>query len=159
MPTYRFSNEVIVATTPEVAFDFMTDDEAINECYGVDATVEHLTPGPTGVGSKTREVIRGPKRDMVLISEYAEFEPGQHLRVLADIMNLNLDTTMTFEPHLEGTRITTSTIASTKKLPLIPFWGRLMRRIVNRENQRRNNLLRAALDNKPSHTRTPTHDH
>jgi uncharacterized protein YndB with AHSA1/START domain len=64
-----------VARAPEIVFDYLTDPAHLTEWQTSKTSVEKLTDGPPGLGTRVRERTKPPGgREFEQIVEFAEFD-------------------------------------------------------------------------------------
>ena len=102
----RVSETFSVARPPEVVFDYVTDPSKLVDWQTAHTSVEQLTEGQPGLGTRVRERTKpGGGKEFEQIVEFAEFDRPRHLRVHVVEGPYPIDGTWTFEPEGEGTRV------------------------------------------------------
>jgi len=95
-----------VARPPEVVFDYVADPSKLADWQTAHTSVEQLTDGPPGLGTRVRERTKpGGGKEFVQIVEFAEFDRPRRLRVHVVEGPYPIDGTWTFEPEGDGTRV------------------------------------------------------
>ena len=95
-----------IARPAEVVFDYVTDPANLAKWQTAATSVEQLTDGPPGPGSRFRERMKGPLgREFEQVVEFSEFEPARRLGVHVVEGRYPIDGTWTFEPLGEETRV------------------------------------------------------
>ena len=92
----------------EVVFDYLADPSKLGEWQTSSRSVEPLTAGPPGRGSRFRERTKPPggAREFEQITEFSEFERPSRLRVHVVEGPQPIDGMWSFEPDADGTRVT-----------------------------------------------------
>ena len=103
----RSAETFSVGRPPEVVFDYLTDPSNLGDWQTANLSVEQLTDGPPGPGSRFRE--RSKPRGAKAFEQITEFAVYQrptrfHVHVLEGPQPI--DGTWTFEPVDAGTRVT-----------------------------------------------------
>jgi uncharacterized protein YndB with AHSA1/START domain len=102
----RIEQSFAVARSPEAVFDEVTDPARLASWQTSKTSVEQITPGPVGAGTRFRERTKPPGgREFEQITEFAEFERPRRLRVHIVEGPAPVDGTWTFEPDGGGTRV------------------------------------------------------
>lgn len=95
-----------IARPIEAVFDYVTDPANLANWQTANTSVEKLTDGPPGPGSRFRERVRGPLgREFEQVVEFSEFECPSRLRVHVVEGPYPIDGTWTFEAVGDETRI------------------------------------------------------
>jgi len=68
------TNSIEIDCPPEKVFDYLAELDKHNEWQTAVKRIEVETPGPTGVGSRAREVRDGPGGEQTVTYEVTEFE-------------------------------------------------------------------------------------
>jgi uncharacterized protein YndB with AHSA1/START domain len=103
----KISATFYVHRPPEVVFDYVTNPANLREWQTSSRSVEQLTEGPPGLGSRFRERTKLPGgREVEQVTEFAEFQRPSRLRVHVVEGPQPIDGTWTFEPAAEITRVT-----------------------------------------------------
>jgi uncharacterized protein YndB with AHSA1/START domain len=92
-----FTIETHLDRPPGAVFDYISDPELLSTWQTNTVSSVPITDGPLGVGSRLREVHRGPGgKELVSVVEISEFDPGRvfalqvvegtpvHLRITLD---------------------------------------------------------------------------
>ena len=101
-----FTIETEIARSPAEVFAFATDPAQLPRWQTNTVSAEPEEPGPLRVGSRLREVHRGPGgREMESLVEVSALEPGRafELRMLEGPLPVDAD--LRFEPAGPGTRL------------------------------------------------------
>lgn len=102
----RVEQTFLVGRQPDAVFDYVTDPAKLSSWQTSNRSVEQLTDGPPGLGSRFRERIKPPLgREFVQVAEFTEFERPRRVHVHIVEGPYPLDGTWTFEPDGEGTRV------------------------------------------------------
>ena len=99
-----FSQSLTIRRSPEDVFAFVTDPSALARWQWV-KSVEQLTPGPVGPGTRFREVHELLGRRRTQITEVGAFEPGRRFEVRV-VEGPPVDGRWDFEAVGDGTRLT-----------------------------------------------------
>ena len=96
----------VIERIPHVVFDFVANPDNLSTWQTSVASVEQLTDGPPGLGSRFRERTK-PRlgRAFEQVVEFTEFDPPRRLRVHVVEGPYLIDGTWTFEPNDDGTRV------------------------------------------------------
>ena len=92
----------------EVVFDYLADPSKLGEWQTSSRSIEQLTAGQPGLGSRFRERTKPPggAREFEQITEFSEFERPSRLRVHVVEGPQPIDGTWSLEPDRDGTRVT-----------------------------------------------------
>jgi carbon monoxide dehydrogenase subunit G len=102
----RVEETFSVARPPGVVFDFITNPENLARWQTSKRSVEQLTEGPPGLGSRFCERTKPPlAKEFEQITEFTEFERPRRLHVHIVEGPYPIDGTWTFEPDGDGTRV------------------------------------------------------
>jgi hypothetical protein len=103
----RIAETFHVARTPEAVFDYVSDPVRLGEWQTASVSVEALSDGPRGPGSRFRERLRAPAgREFEQITEYAVFERPTRFGVHVVQGPQPIDGTWTFSARDGGTDVT-----------------------------------------------------
>jgi uncharacterized protein YndB with AHSA1/START domain len=95
-----------VARPPEAVFDYLTNPDKLSTWQTSTNSVEQLTDGPPGPGSRFRERVTPPRgKEFEQVVEFAEFDRPHRVRVHIVEGPYPIDGTWTFEPDGEGTKV------------------------------------------------------
>jgi hypothetical protein len=133
---FRISESSIMERPPAEVSEVAADPfEQLNWDSGTLKSVEKLTPGPLGRGSRYRGEFKGFG---TVVYEYDEFEPGRRfthhtLMKIAEVRHL-----FEFEAVSEGTQLTQSIVAEPKGMgklmaPIMKVMMRRRLRVINSE--------------------------
>lgn len=102
----RVDESFSVARPPEVVFDYVTDPANLAAWQTTKTSVEQLTPGPPGLGTRLRERTKPPSgREFEQVTEFSEFDRPRRLRVHVVEGPYPIDGTWSFEASAGGTRV------------------------------------------------------
>jgi hypothetical protein len=125
----HIQGEIIIDRPVEVVFDFVSDE--LNEPrYNPEmVSVEKLTPGSVGCGTKYRAQMRSRGRTLPMELEFTTFDRPVRLGSHASFSGIVTDGELTFERWGESTRIRwvwdiTPTGAVRLFTPLVAWMGR-----------------------------------
>jgi len=102
----RVEQTFAVGRPPEVVFDYLTDPSKLADWQTSKTSVEQITDGAPGLGTRVRERTKPPGgKEFEQIVEFTEFE--RPLRVHMHIVEgpYPIDGTWLFEPDGDGTRV------------------------------------------------------
>ena len=102
----RLEQTFTVARSPEAVFDYVTDATNLAAWQTSKTSVEQITPGPPGPGTRIRERTK-PKvgKEFEQVVEFTGFERPRLLHTHVVEGPLPVDGTWTFEPDGAGTRV------------------------------------------------------
>jgi uncharacterized protein YndB with AHSA1/START domain len=102
----RIEETFLVARSPEVVFDYVTNPANLSRWQTSNRVVEQLTEGPPGPGARFRERVKPPLgKAFDQVTEFAEFDRPRRLDVHIVEGPYPIDGTWTFEPDGDGTRV------------------------------------------------------
>ena len=103
----RIEQTFQVAAPPEAVFDYVTDSSKLATWQTTKTSVEKLTDGPPGPGTRVRERTKPPGgKEFEQVVEFTEFERPHRLHVHVVEGPYPIDATYSFEPEPGGTRVT-----------------------------------------------------
>jgi len=95
-----------VSRPPEVVFDYLTNPSKLAEWQTSKTSVEQLTDGAPGLGTRIRERTKQPGgKEFEQIVEFTEFERPVRVHVHIAEGPYPVDGTWSFEPDDAGTRV------------------------------------------------------
>ncbi len=95
-----------VARPPEVVFDYLTDPAHLREWQTVKTSVEQITPGPRGPGTRIRERTKPPVgKEFEQVVEFATFDRPRRFATHIVEGPAKIDGAWTFTPDGEATRV------------------------------------------------------
>lgn len=96
----------MVDATRETVFDYMTDASNLRDWQTSKTSVEVLTDGPPGLGTRVRERTKPPVlKEFEQVVEFTEFERPRRFHVHIVEGPQPIDGTWTLEPHGAGTKV------------------------------------------------------
>jgi uncharacterized protein YndB with AHSA1/START domain len=102
----RVEETFVVARPPEVVFDYVTNPANLSSWQTGNRSVEQLTDGSPGLGSRFRERTKPPLvKEFEQVTEFTEFDRPRRLHVHIVDGPYPVDGTWTFEPDGDGTRV------------------------------------------------------
>jgi carbon monoxide dehydrogenase subunit G len=102
----RIEETFAVARPPDVVFDYVTDPSKLSSWQTVNRSVEPLTDGPPGLGSRFRERTKPPLgKEFEQITEFTEFDRPRRVHVHVVEGPYPVDGTWSFAPEGEGTKV------------------------------------------------------
>ena len=109
----RIDETFLVRRPPEVVFDYLTDPANLAAWQTTKTSVEQLTEGPPGLGTRIRERTKPPGgKEFEQITEFTEFDRPRRVHVHIVEGPQPVDGTWEFAPHDEGTEVHFSTEGS-----------------------------------------------
>ena len=102
----RIEQTFTVARPPEVVFDYLTDPTNLAKWQTSKTSVEQITDGPVGLGTRIRERTKPPGgKEFEQVVEFTTFDRPRHVHTHIVEGPYPIDGTWTFEPDGEGTRV------------------------------------------------------
>lgn len=102
----RIVETFVVGAAPEVVFDYLTTPSNLRSWQTSKTSVEQLTDGPPGLGTRVRERTKPPgAREFEQIVEFTEFDRPRRVHVHIVQGPYPIDGTWTFEPDGAGTKV------------------------------------------------------
>ncbi len=103
----RFELSIFILRQPEECFAFLRDKDTYPQKPGSAVLVlDKTTPGPAGVGTRYREVVRMfPFVTEEILSEITRFDPPEWLDETFESSWMRGDLSYQFVPEGEGTRL------------------------------------------------------
>jgi len=99
----RFEQELSIRSPPEDVFDYVVDASKLASWQIHKTSVEPLTDGPPGLGSRFRECTKPPgMKEFEQVVEFSEFERPSRLAVHIVEGPQPVDGTWTFTPDGDG---------------------------------------------------------
>jgi len=106
MSTVRIEQTFFVARTPDEVFDYVTNPAHLSSWQTSNRSIEALTDGPVGAGSRFRERIKPAiGKEFEQVTEYAEFDRPNRVRVHVVEGPYRVDGSWTFQTDGAGTRV------------------------------------------------------
>ena len=94
-----------VESDPETLFDYITDPERLPEWQTTKVSVEQITPGEVGRGTRLRERTKGPRGEFDQVTEFTEFDRPRKLLVTIVEGPYPVNGTWTLTPEDGATRV------------------------------------------------------
>jgi uncharacterized protein YndB with AHSA1/START domain len=102
----RIEETFTVGAAPEAVFDYLVDSRNLAAWQTSKTSVELLTPGPPGLGTRVRERTKPPAgREFEQVVEFTEFDRPHRVHVHIVEGPFPVDGTWTFMPEGQGTRV------------------------------------------------------
>jgi uncharacterized protein YndB with AHSA1/START domain len=102
----KLTETFFVGAPPEAVFDYMTNPANLREWQTTKTSVEQLTDGPPGLGTRVRERTKPPgAREFEQIVEFTEFDRPKRFHVHIVEGPQPIDGTWTLEPSGGGTSV------------------------------------------------------
>lgn len=128
----RISETFVVAATPELVFDYMTDPANLAAWQTSKTLVEPLTEGPTRLGTRVRERTKPPAgREFEQIVEFTEFDRPRRFHVHIVEGPQPVDGTWTLRPVGDRTEVTFN--AEGELRGAMRFMAPVVRRVMARQ--------------------------
>ncbi|HEX6461438.1 MAG TPA: SRPBCC family protein [Thermoleophilaceae bacterium] len=103
----RIEQTFQVAAAPDAVFDCVTDPSRLTSWQTTKTSVEQLTDGPPGLGTRVRERTKPPgAKEFEQVVEFTEFERPRRLHVHVVEGPYPIDATYSFRPDGAGTSVT-----------------------------------------------------
>jgi uncharacterized protein YndB with AHSA1/START domain len=103
----RITETFVVAASPEAVFDYMTNPDNLAQWQTSKTSVEQLTDGPPGLGTRVRERTKPPgAKEFEQVVEFTEFDRPSRFHVHVVEGPYPVDGTWTFTPDGAGTSVT-----------------------------------------------------
>jgi uncharacterized protein YndB with AHSA1/START domain len=105
--TVRITETFVVDAAPEVVFDYVTNPSNLRTWQTSKTSVEQLTDGPPGIGTRVRERTKPPGgKEFEQVVEFTEFDRPRRFHVHIVEGPQPIDGTWVFEPSGGGTKVT-----------------------------------------------------
>lgn len=101
----RVCGEIVIDCPVETVFDFVADECNEPRYNPQMLSVEKLTPGPVGVGTRYDAQMRSGSRTLPLTLEFTCFERPNRLRSHSEFSGMNIDGELAFESLGGSTRM------------------------------------------------------
>ena len=101
----RVEESFQVGSDAETLFDYLTDPERLPEWQTTKVSVEQITPGEIGQGTRLRERTKGPRGEFDQITEFSRFDRPRELHVTIVEGPYPVNGTWTLRPEGGGTRV------------------------------------------------------
>ena len=92
--------EIVINRPVEQVFDFVADERNEPQFNPKVRTVEKVTPGPVGEGTRFRAQVKARRRTAEMSVELTAYDRPRRL-----MSNMEIEGTLTFDPVPEGTRM------------------------------------------------------
>lgn len=97
--------EIVINRPVEQVFDFVADERNEPRFNPKMLTVEKVTPGPVGKGTRFRTQVNARRRTAEMSVEFTAYDRPRRLTSVSKLSNMEVEGTLTFEPVPEGTRM------------------------------------------------------
>ena len=98
--------EIVINRSVEQVFDFVADERNEPRFNPKMLTVEKVTSGPVGEGTRFRTQIKAARqRNAEMSVELTAYERPRRLTSVSKLSNMEIEGTLTFDPVPEGTRM------------------------------------------------------
>jgi uncharacterized protein YndB with AHSA1/START domain len=103
----RITETFVVDAPPEAVFDYMTDPSKLADWQTSKTSVEQLTDGPPGLGTRVRERTKPPgAKEFEQVVEFTEFDRPRRFHVHIVEGPYPVDGTWAFASEGAGTSVT-----------------------------------------------------
>jgi uncharacterized protein YndB with AHSA1/START domain len=141
----RVEESFTVGREPEAVFDYLTDPATLPDWQTTKVSVQQLTPGAPGPGTRFREVTRPPGgKEFEQVTELTGFDRPRRVTVHVVEGPHPVDGTWTFEPADGGT--TVHFVAEGELNGLLGRLGPIARALLARQFAAYHRKLRANLE-------------
>lgn len=100
--------EIVINRSVEQVFDFVADERNEPRFNPKMLTVEKITSGPVGAGTRFRTQVKARQRTAEMSVELTAYERPRRLTSVSKLSNMEIEGTLTFDPVPEGTRMSWS---------------------------------------------------
>ena len=97
--------EIVINRPVEQLFDFVADERNEPRFNSKMRTVEKVTPGPVGEGTRFRTQVTARQRPTEMSVELTEYDRPRRLASVSKLSNMEIEGMLTFDPVPEGTRL------------------------------------------------------
>ena len=97
--------EIVINRPVEHVFDFVADERNEPRFNPKMLTVEKVTPGPVGKGTRFRTHVKARQRTAEMSVEFTAYDRPRRLTSVSKLSNMEIEGTLTFDPVPEGTRM------------------------------------------------------
>jgi uncharacterized protein YndB with AHSA1/START domain len=97
--------EIVINRPVEQVFDFVADERNEPQFNPKVRTVEKVTPGPVGKGTRFRTQVKARRRTAEMSVELTAYDRPRRLTSVSALSNMEIEGTLTFDPVPEGTRM------------------------------------------------------
>jgi uncharacterized protein YndB with AHSA1/START domain len=102
----RITETFVVDAPPEAVFDYLVNPSNLREWQTSKTSVEQLSAGPPGLGTRVRERTKPPGgKEFEQIVEFTEFDRPRRFHVHVVEGPQPIDGTWSFEPDSAGTKV------------------------------------------------------
>jgi uncharacterized protein YndB with AHSA1/START domain len=142
----RFEQELSIRRRPEDVFDYVVDASKLSSWQIHKTSVDPLTDGPPGLGSRFRECTKPPgMKEFEQVVEFSEFERPSRLHVHVVEGPQPVDGTWTFTPDGDGGTRVRCIVEGELRGPA-RFFGPIVRRGIARNFRTYHEHLRKRLE-------------
>ena len=128
----RIEQTFTIAAPPERVFDYMTDPANLASWQTSKTSVEQLTPGPAGLGTRVRERTKPPGgKEFEQIVQFTEFDRPRRFTAAVVEGPYPVDGTWSFAATGEGTEVTF--VAEGELSGVMRLLGPVARRMIDRQ--------------------------
>ena len=101
----RIDGEIVINRPVEEVFDFAADERNEPRYNPRMLSSELLSPGPVGLGSRFRAVMRSRPRPLVMTTEFTGYQRPRRLALRSHLSAMEIHGGLTFDPVPGGTRM------------------------------------------------------
>jgi len=142
----RFEQELSIRRRPEDVFDYVVDASKLSSWQIHKTSVDPLTDGPPGLGSRFRECTKPPgMKEFEQVVEFSEFERPSRLHVHVVEGPQPVDGTWTFTPDGDGGTRVRCVVEGELRGPA-RFFGPIVKRGIARNFRTYHEHLRKSLE-------------
>ena len=99
------NGEILINRPVQEVFDFVADERNEPRYNPRMLRVEKLSPGPVGLGSRFRAVMRSWPRPTTMTTECTVYQRPRRLASTTRLSTMDIEGTLSFDPVPEGTRV------------------------------------------------------
>jgi len=101
----RIDGEIVINRPVEEVFDFAADERNEPRYNPRMLSSEMLSPGPVGLGSRFRAVMRSRPRRTTMTTQFTGYQRPRRLALRSHLSAMEIHGSLTFDPVPGGTRM------------------------------------------------------
>ena len=101
----RIEGEIMINRPVEEVFDFVADERNEPRYNPRMLSSEMLSPGPVGLGSRFRAVMRSRPRRTTMTTQFTGYQRPRRLALTTHLSAMEIHGSLTFDPVPGGTRM------------------------------------------------------
>jgi hypothetical protein len=101
----RIDGEIVINRPVEEVFDLVADERNEPRYNPRMLSSEMLSPGPVGLGSRFRAVMRSRPRRMTMTTQFTGYQRPRRLALRSHLSAMEIHGSLTFDPVPGGTRM------------------------------------------------------